>query len=207
MTAEVEPKPAISKAVARGDLASVQRIIDAVDAVSLDEKIKVVNYARKWTEHNISYEAEDNPNAVAEWYDVTPITLAAMRGHDSIVEYLLQQGADPTLKGCSLDDIIVELSNDENLTVVDLPELHMNAFDAANKLTNKIRCCRRTRDLLMVVKVRMGNLYRLFFRCITSCSCCENMISSPQLMIAVNLRILYIVFPPTAVLEKNNLFR
>ena len=92
--------------------------VDAVAThVSLDEKIKVVNYARKWTEHNIVLrQPRIIQIAVAEWYDVTPITLAAMRGHDSIVEYLLQQGADPTLKGCSLDDINVELSNDENLT-------------------------------------------------------------------------------------------
>ena len=165
MTSEVEPKPNISKAVARGDLASVQRIIDAAAATSPDEKIKVVNYARKWTEHNIAYTSEENPHGVAEWYDVTPITLAAMRGHDAIVEYLLQQGADPTLKGCSLDDIIMELSNDKHLTLVDLTELHMNAFDAAGKLTNKIRCCRRTRDLLMVVKVRyfMGVFDRFSF--------------------------------------------
>lgn len=153
MTAEVEPKPNISKAVAKGDLTAVQKIVDAATTISSEEKIRVINYARKWTEHNIAYKSEENPLAIAEWYDVTPITLAAMRGHDAIVEYLLTQGADPTLKGCSLDDLIVVLSNDENLTLVDLPELHMNAFDAANKLTNKIRCCRRTRDLLMVVKV------------------------------------------------------
>jgi hypothetical protein len=152
-TVEVEPKPVICKAVARGDLVSVQQIVDAAAAISSEEKNRVINYARKWTEHNMAYESEENPQAVAEWYDVTPITLAAMRGHDAIVEFLLQQGADPTLKGCSLDDLIMGLTNDENLTMVDLPELHMNAFDAANKLTNKIRCCRRTRDLLMVVKV------------------------------------------------------
>ena len=152
-TVEVEPKSGMCKAVARGDLVSVQQIVDAAATISSEEKNRVINYARKWTEHNMAYESEENPHAVAEWYDVTPITLAAMRGHDAIVEFLLQQGADPTLKGCSLDDLIMGLTNDENLTMVDLPELHMNAFDAANKLTNKIRCCRRTRDLLMVVKV------------------------------------------------------
>ena len=34
-----------------------------------------------------------------EWYDITPLTLAVMRGHDDIVEYLLRLGADPTLMG------------------------------------------------------------------------------------------------------------
>lgn len=160
MTAEaeaVESKPDISKAVARGDLASVQKIVDSAAAISSEEKTNVVNHARRWTERNIAYISEENPNGVAEWFDVTPVTLASMRGHDAIVEYLLQQGADPTLKGCSFDDVIMELSNNDdhtNRVLVDLPELHMNAFDAASKLTNKIRCCRRTRDLLMVVKVK-----------------------------------------------------
>ncbi|KAL7524624.1 hypothetical protein ACHAXR_000654, partial [Thalassiosira sp. AJA248-18] len=140
------PKPEITKAVARGDLAAVQKIVDAAA-----DKIKTINHARKWTEHNLAYySSEDNPSSVTEWFDVTPITTAAMRGHDEIVQYLLQQGADPTLKGCPKDDI--ELPNDDGSPLIDLPELHMNAFDAANKLSRKIRCCRRTVDLLLVVK-------------------------------------------------------
>ncbi|CAB9514340.1 expressed unknown protein [Seminavis robusta] len=33
------------------------------------------------------------------WYDLTPLALAAMNGHANVVEYLLRQGADPTLRG------------------------------------------------------------------------------------------------------------
>ena len=143
---QVESKPAISKAVARGDLSAVKRLVEAAAAVSNDEKIKMISHARRWTEQNIAYSNEENPNGTAEWFDVTPITIASMRGHDAIVEYLLRMGADPTLKGCPVDDI--ELSSDEPLA--DMAELHMNAFDAGSKLTRKIRCCRRTRDLLMI---------------------------------------------------------
>jgi len=33
------------------------------------------------------------------WFDLTPLAAAATLGHHEIVEYLLQQGADPTLRG------------------------------------------------------------------------------------------------------------
>lgn len=142
------PKPDITKAVARGDLASVRRIVDAAAAVSHDERIKTVNAARKWTEVHPAYKSEENPSGCAEWHDVTPVTVAAIRGHDDVVEYLLRQGADPTLKGCPKDD----LELDEHVPVIDMPEVHVNAFDAAGRLNRKIRCCRRTQDLLMMVK-------------------------------------------------------
>ena len=148
---EVEPRPEISNAICRGDLKSVQRIVNAAAAISIDEKNKTINYARQWGEHNTFYATESNPlegnPPTTNWFDVTPITLAAMRGHDQIVEYLLRVGADPTLKGCPYEDI--ELDHDTE-PLVNLPEYHMNAFDAANKLTRKIRCCRRTEDLLRV---------------------------------------------------------
>lgn len=149
MTVEVEAKPEITKAAARGDLASVRRIAESAAATSRDDKIKAVNRARKWREVSPAYRSEDNPAGAVEWHDVTPLTTAAMRGHDQVVEYLLRQGADPTLKGCPRDDI--ELSDDGE-PLVDLPGMHMNAFDAANKLSRKIRCCRRTQDLLSVIK-------------------------------------------------------
>lgn len=147
MAAE-ETKPQLTKAVARGDLVAVRKIVDAAAAASHDDKIKVVNHARKWIEQNDGYKCEENLNGTAEWFDATPITVAAMRGHDAIVQYLLEQGADPTLKGLPKDDL--ELANDDNVPLINLTALHANAFDAASKLTRKIRCCRRTQDLLMV---------------------------------------------------------
>ncbi|KAL9183133.1 hypothetical protein ACHAXT_004920 [Thalassiosira profunda] len=139
------PKPEISQAVARGDLASVRRVVDA--ATSTDEKIKTINAARKWVEVNPAYTCEENPAGSAVWHDVTPITIAAIRGHEDVVEYLLNQGADPTLKGCSKDDIELD-----DIPISDIPDLHMNAFDAASRLNRKIRQCRRTQDLLRMVK-------------------------------------------------------
>jgi hypothetical protein len=43
-----------------------------------------------------------------EWFDITPVATAASRGHDHIVQYLLEQGADPTLSGCPTDDVHVD---------------------------------------------------------------------------------------------------
>ena len=150
MTKEETPRPDITKAVARGDLASVRNIVDAAAAISFDAKIKTLNCTRIWNEQHPAYQAEDNRASIAEWFDVTPITTAAMRGHHEIVEYLLAVGADPTLKGCPYDD--VEIPRDDGQPLFNIPELHMNAFEAASKLSRKIRRCRRTQDLLMVVK-------------------------------------------------------
>ncbi|KAL7551491.1 hypothetical protein ACHAWF_014674 [Thalassiosira exigua] len=148
--AVVAPKPALTKAAARNDLAAVRAIVSAASAAGDDEKANAVNCARIWTERSPAYESEENPAGTTKWFDVTPITVAAMRGHDAVVEYLLASGADPTLKGCPKDD--VEPDYDRDAALIDSPELHMNAFEAASKLSRKIRCCRRTQDLLMVVK-------------------------------------------------------
>jgi len=178
MTVEVavEAKPEITKAVARGDLPTVQKIVEAAAAISHDEKIKTINRARKWHEYNLAYKSSSSSlgedttitnndptittgvsissSSSLEWFDVTPLTTAAMRGHDDIAEYLLRQGADPTLKGCPKDDIIDMLMNVDGYDdpLVDLPEMHINAFDAANRGSRKIRCCRRTHDVLLAIK-------------------------------------------------------
>ncbi|KAL7523751.1 hypothetical protein ACHAXR_000312 [Thalassiosira sp. AJA248-18] len=34
-----------------------------------------------------------------EWYDITPLGYAAVQGHCDVVQYLLEEGADPTLQG------------------------------------------------------------------------------------------------------------
>ena len=144
---DVEERSEISIAIARGDLTSVKNI---VSNAAPELKHKIINYARIWGEHNNAYATQDDPNRTStNWFDITPLTLAAMRGHHDIVEFLLRQGADPTLKGISYEDI--ELP-DNSAPLVELPHYNMNAFDAANKLTRKIRCCRRTEDLLRVVK-------------------------------------------------------
>ena len=86
---------------------------------------------------------------IQEWFDVTATTMAAMRGHHRVLQYLLEEGADPTLKGCPKDAI---QNNDDDPVVADQKELHMNAFDVSKDLYKKIRSCRRSHDLLTVCK-------------------------------------------------------
>ena len=114
------------------------------------ERRRVINYARRWTEDHKAYLSAENPKESTEWFDITPLTLAVTRGHHAIVEYLLHNGADPTLKGVSLSD--VEVPNDEGVAIYLIAHLHVNSFDAANHLSNKVRACRRTKDLVGVSK-------------------------------------------------------
>jgi hypothetical protein len=173
-----EEKPAIIKAAARGDLETVRRIVEAAAAISIAEKNKVINQAPIWTEllpvvesstsvieeSSISNVVTDNNVKVNEnnnnntgdnktsqhWFDVTAITMAATRGHHQVLQYLLEEGADPTLKGCPKDAI--QNNDDDDLIVADQKELHMNVFDVAKELYKKIRCCRRSHDLIMICK-------------------------------------------------------
>lgn len=154
-----ESKPAIVKAAARGDLEAVKRIVEAAASISITEKYKTMNQAPIWTE--ILSVEENGPNSSGdgnttiqttisqEWFDVTATTMAAIRGHHHVLQYLLEEGADPTLKGCPKDAI---QSDEDDPVVADQKELHMNAFDVSKDLFKKIRSCRRSHDLLMVCK-------------------------------------------------------
>ena len=82
-----------------------------------------------------------------EWYDITPLTLAVMRGHDDIVEYLLRLGADPTLMGYPKNQLQhPDIYNNKAHNNI------MDAYVAASRLCKMIRRCRRTQDLLLSVK-------------------------------------------------------
>jgi hypothetical protein len=174
-----EEKPAIIKAAARGDLETVRRIVETAAAISIAEKNKVMNQAPIWTEvlpvvepstavieetggisnvvTNNNVVSNENSNSTGDnnltsqhWFDVTAITMAATRGHHQVLQYLLEEGADPTLKGCPKDAI--QNNDDDDLIVADQKELHMNVFDVAKELYKKIRCCRRSHDLIMICK-------------------------------------------------------
>jgi hypothetical protein len=141
-----ERKPALTKAAARGDLETVKRIVEASAAISILEKNKTINYAPIWTE---LLEEERGNLIQQEWFDVTAITMAAIRGHHHILQYLLEEGADPTLRGCPKDAV---RNDDFDPIAADQKDLHMNAFDTAKDLCKQIRCCRRSHDLLMICK-------------------------------------------------------
>mmetsp|Transcript_16346 Transcript_16346/g.36088 ORF Transcript_16346/g.36088 Transcript_16346/m.36088 type:complete len:294 (+) Transcript_16346:120-1001(+) len=146
--ATVEPRSRLAQAVLRHDLDAVKRLVGS--AASPAERKRIINYASRWTEDHKAYQSAENPKESTEWFDVTPLTLAVTRGNHAIVEYLLHNGADPTLKGVSIAD--VEVPNDEGVAIYLLPHLHVNAFGAANHLSNKVRTCRRTKDLVRVSK-------------------------------------------------------
>lgn len=118
-TSHVRPDEARQELTERaeaGDVDSVRRLVEQAAAVSDEKKNTVLNYARRWTE--VDYRASGFTKEY-EWFDLTALATAAGRGHHDIVQYLLEQGADPTLKGCPSEDI------------------HENALDAASRLLQK----------------------------------------------------------------------
>ena len=96
-----EPHSELYRASAAGDLAKVQSI---VSETSPSLKLQVLNHARKWTE--VDYRASGFTKEY-EWFDLTPLLVAVQKGHVSIVKYLLEQGADPTLQACPEEDLFV----------------------------------------------------------------------------------------------------
>ena len=93
-----EPEPPITKKAHNGDLAGVRAIVKTTPA---NKKAQVINHARRWTE--VDYRKSGFTKEY-EWFDITPVAKAALCGHDQIVQYLLEQGADPTLVGCPSED-------------------------------------------------------------------------------------------------------
>lgn len=66
------------------------------------KRLVLLNGARRWTEVDYKMSGFSQEH---EWFDLTPLATAAYNGHADIVEYLLKQGADPTLQGCPDEDI------------------------------------------------------------------------------------------------------
>ncbi|KAL7525402.1 hypothetical protein ACHAWF_001344 [Thalassiosira exigua] len=96
-----EPKCKLTRQIERGDAAAVRRTVQAAAAVSDEEKRNVANHARRWTEKDYKMSGFAK---TYEWFDVTPVATAARKGREDIVQFLLEQGADPTLEGCPYDD-------------------------------------------------------------------------------------------------------
>ena len=94
---------ALARAAKDGNLGAVQSLV----LQSLSRRV-LLNEARRWTE--VDYKMSGFTKEY-EWFDLTPLALAASHAHSDIVKYLLLEGADPTLIGCPSDNV--------NITAVD----------------------------------------------------------------------------------------
>jgi hypothetical protein len=97
-------------------------------------KRRVLNASQRWTE--VDYKMSGFTKEY-EWHGLTPLAAAANCGHAHIVQYLLEQGADPTLAGCLSEDT------------------HYNALRAAQAALNEFD---RTIDSLVKDETRMNQV-------------------------------------------------
>jgi len=93
-----DPTPPLVCACLDGDINLVKSMLESC---SDKDKPELTNKARRWTE--VDYKASGFTKEF-EWYGLTPLIAAANKGLDEIVEFLLRNGADPTLDGNSDDD-------------------------------------------------------------------------------------------------------
>lgn len=101
-----EAMPDIVLRASEGNLHAVRMIIEAAQGVSDHEKRATVNKARKWLKWTFFRGQRRMPN-VEVLYDGTPLIYAYYSGHHEVVEYLLEQGADPTLRGTIPENLSV----------------------------------------------------------------------------------------------------
>ena len=109
-----DPTPPIVVEAGKGNLTKVKFLVEGTPEKPLDatQKRCILNVSKRWTE--VDYKASGFTKEW-EWHGATPLIAAARNGHADVVEYLLRNGADPTLQGCVRDDV------------------HWDAFSAADK--------------------------------------------------------------------------
>jgi len=102
-TSHVKPNEKEStfvKAARSGDVRKMRSLLDEVHDEG--QRRALLNQARRWTE--VDYKMSGFTKEY-EWFDLTPLAHAAKEGHFDAVEFLLREGADPTLSGCLTDDV------------------------------------------------------------------------------------------------------
>ena len=88
-----EAIPDICLRASEGNLSAVQRVVEAAAKISKHEKRATVNKARVWIKLNY------NKTKYCELFDATSLAYACLNGHHDVAQYLLEHGADPTLRG------------------------------------------------------------------------------------------------------------
>ncbi|KAL3940289.1 MAG: hypothetical protein SGBAC_005150 [Bacillariaceae sp.] len=69
------------KLAEKGDLKGIADLVE--EAQDLDERAKLVNHARKWTE--VDYRASGFTKE-HEWFGLTPVSVAAKHGHTDVLK-------------------------------------------------------------------------------------------------------------------------
>lgn len=95
------PHPQLVKDAARGDLPAVQKLVEQAKKLSPLRVALAIHARRKRTE----IDCRTFYDKTWEWDDDTALHAASRKGHANVVRYLLQNGADPRLKSCPIDDV------------------------------------------------------------------------------------------------------
>lgn len=83
-----------------GKIKAVMNLVEKIK--DPEDKAKfVINHARRWTEFD---EKAGGAIKEFEWFDLTPVSIAARNGHTDVLKYLLKKHADPTLGACYGDN-------------------------------------------------------------------------------------------------------
>mmetsp|Transcript_7813 Transcript_7813/g.11472 ORF Transcript_7813/g.11472 Transcript_7813/m.11472 type:complete len:207 (+) Transcript_7813:90-710(+) len=129
-TSHVQSDEPISELVScckQGNLNEVKRVVDSFPE---EMKAELINKGHRWTE--VDYRMSGFTKEY-EWYGPTPLIAASTEGRDDIVEFLLREGADPTLEGCLREDYCA------NATKCTKDKKCIELLNAAHRFWNRAR--------------------------------------------------------------------
>jgi signal transduction histidine kinase len=118
-----EAHSSIYTAAMDGDLAKVQQALalseNKLSSSTINGRLKMMNHARRWTE--IDYRMSGFTKEY-KWFDRTPLMIAVVHGRADVVQFLLKQGADPTLAACPREDYHVRAIQEAEMVYTNAKE-------------------------------------------------------------------------------------